>query len=215
MWYFEINFTTVEGPFPLVRNKPYTLPPVQNLLPALNINENQIEDQVEWFKNLQQLEKANNIDPLLVEVVEVNTPNEFYIHRFCDKDKRDALYYLLHHHTFKLPTEIEPDNIYAVYVHSLKSWYRARCGNQCGNFPVGNGPSQALYECFLYDEGRYERVPSLQFGILPKELSQLPPLAILCHLHQLTKREWKEDEIPLFRKLASRSPFNMFEYVRT
>ena len=75
MWYFEINFTTVEGPFPLVRNKPYTLPPVQNLLPALNINENQIEDQVEWFKNLQQLEKANNIDPLSVEVVEVNTPN--------------------------------------------------------------------------------------------------------------------------------------------
>ena len=195
-----------------LETSPYTLPSVQNLLPALKINENRIEEQVEWFKNLQKLEKTSTVDPFLVEVVEVNTPNEFYIHRFCDKDKKDALYYMLNHHTHKAPTEIEPGKIYSVYVQSLKSWYRAQCGNQCGNFHVGNGPSQALYECFLFDEGRYERVPSLQFGIVPKELFPVPPLAILCHLHQFPKREWTGNEIQLFKKLASRSPLNMFVY---
>jgi hypothetical protein len=191
---------------------PYTLPPVKNWLPAFNINENPIEDQVEWFKNLQQLEKTSTVDPFLVEVVEVITPDAFYIHRFCDKDKKDALYYLLNHHTYKSPPEIEPGKIYAVYVQSLKSWYRAQCGNQCGNFHVGNGPSQALYECFLFDEGRYERVPSLQFGIVPKEIIQVPPLAILCHLHKYFNREWTGNEMQIFKKLASRSPLNMFVY---
>lgn len=191
---------------------------MEKILPKISYHPNRVDQEIEKFINLQLLNLTDHsVDPFLVEVCHVLDPGEFYLHRFCDEKRRMAVDKLLKLESIKTPSEIVAGRMYAVYVENLitfkgllRGWFRGQCLKQCGNFHVGSGPSQALYEVFIVDHGCYERVPSLKFGLLPKELLKLEPLALPCCIQNVTDAPWSPNAVEVFKRLARHSPLNLF-----
>jgi len=65
---------------------------------------------------------------------------------------------------------------------------------------VGDDPSETLYQCFLVDIGRHERISKSNIRTLPDELKKRPPYAIKCTLDADFKRiTWSLQSIATFK----------------
>jgi len=75
---------------------------------------------------------------------------------------------------------------------------------------VGDEPSETLYQCFLVDIGRHERVSKSSIRALPDELKKRPPFAIKCTLHADFKRQtWSHQSIAAFKEWTLPSPIEI------
>jgi len=65
---------------------------------------------------------------------------------------------------------------------------------------VGDDPAETLYQCFLVDIGRHERISKSSIRTLPDELKKRPPYAIKCSLDADFKRKtWSLQSIASFK----------------
>jgi len=75
---------------------------------------------------------------------------------------------------------------------------------------VGDDPAETLYQCFLVDIGRHERISKSNIRRLPDELKKWPPFATKCGLNADFKGQtWSLQSIAAFKDWALVSPIEI------
>ena len=75
---------------------------------------------------------------------------------------------------------------------------------------MGDDPAETLYQCFLIDIGRHERIAKSSIRRLPDELKKWPPFAIKCALNADFKGQtWSLQSIAAFKDWALVSPIEI------
>lgn len=75
---------------------------------------------------------------------------------------------------------------------------------------MGDEPSETLYQCFLVDIGRHERISKRSIRTLPDELKKCPPYAIKCTLDaDLKGQTWSLQSIATFKEWTLPKPIEI------
>ncbi len=146
--------------------------------------------------------------PFLVNVVSITDPGEFYVIRVSDHFLRDEISSQLEEDAsaYAIPLTNDLGQFYAVRDGNLK-WHRGVCGSECGTLQITGKFSETLYDFFLLDQGRYEKITSSSVRILPPKLRNHPPLAFKCTLnHHLQPTAWSDKDTHYFKEIIHRGP---------
>lgn len=169
----------------------------------------------QFLKNSKSMPEDNmnslsSDDSCLVAVTNVIDPGEFYVIRWCKREKYQLISSTLEAeaYSYPKPSEIVEGKMYAVC--SSNRWYRGVCGQQCGIYQMGDGPSQNVYSFFFVDEGHNQTIPSSLIRCLSEELEKIPKLALQCTLNPDFKPAHHNMEIVnRFKQATYRSPMLM------